>query len=56
VFASHGADTQVDSSPSVEVVYEKVRAAIDPRLPARGLAHNVPLQNAAALETAAPTI
>lgn len=51
-----GANSQVDSSPSVEIVYEKVRTAIDPRLPTPGLAHNVPLQNAALLETAAPTV
>lgn len=47
---------QVDSSPSVDIVYEKVRTAIDPRLPTPGLAHNIPLQDAAALPTAAPTV
>lgn len=49
------ADVQVDSSPPVEVVYDNVRAAIDPRLPRASptsqqvpLDYGIPSQNAAA--------
>jgi len=49
---------QVDSSPSVEVVYQNVRAAINPRLPSAshsGLGH-IPLDSATAAHTSSAAI
>lgn len=39
---------QVDSSPSVDVVYDHVRASIDTRLPSSGQRPTVPLNDATA--------